>query len=128
MVDRKIFNQISRGIMAAEGVRSVYDSNLRSKPELPAVYDRVSVLNSALAAIAEQYQGAGGNRFSEALEKSSKYCTNYRNVKNHFRSIRSGNTDKNDIIKTLKVLSPIFGSRSGATIDKILLILELLDS
>lgn len=127
MIDRKMLNQISRGIQAAEHVRNVYDTSIRSSSNAVVVQDRVSLLAETLSAVAEYYPGPAGSRLTEALERSNKYCRNYRDVKNHFRSVKSGDADSRDIIKTLKVLSPVLGNRSSTLIDKVLLLIEALN-
>ncbi len=128
MIDKKFLDQVARGIQAAERVRYAYHSSLRAGSGVPGTYDKVTMLNNVLAAITDYCPAGSRTSISEALETSSRYCSNYRNVKNHFRSLQGSKPGGREVANTLKVLSPMLGSRSSSTVDKILLLMEILNS
>lgn len=126
-MDGKILNQVAKGIQAAERVRGALNAGEASRSRQLAGQERISMLTGTLSAVAEFYPGSSGRQFAEALEKSSIYCGQYRAAKNHFRGMRSGEKGSVDILQTIRVLAPILGSQRSATINKVLMLAEMLN-
>lgn len=119
---------ITKGLLTITKIREMLNSNLREEDGVAVKQDKLTVANETLQLIAEFLPAMRGGSFTDALQKSSNYSRAYREIKGHVRGTRNTKTDFSKVAKTMKVVAPILDNRQKIYFDKLIKIMDILDS
>lgn len=119
---------ITKGLIALEKVRGILGSNIREDGSAAVKQDKLAVANEILNMLPEFLPAMRGGTFTGALQKSSGYSRAYREIKGHVRDTRNKKTDFNKVAKAIKVVAPILDNRQKLYIEKLIKIIDILNS
>jgi hypothetical protein len=120
--------KITKGLQAAERIKQLFNSKLREDAESSVKPDSLSVLRDTLQTVMEFWPDIRGGSFNRALQQSNKYSSAYREIKSHLKTVRGKKPDMNHIMNTFKVILPVLDNRQKVPFDKIIKILQILNS
>lgn len=123
---------ITNGLLTLQKVRQLYRRQTRAEGEDSHEYvqpDRLSLMQEILSTVVNFIPQTRGASYSTAFNQGNRYSSAYRELKQHIRGLnRNREPDRNQILKTVKLLIPILDSRQRVTVDKILKIADILQS
>lgn len=122
---------ITNGLLALQRLKQLYSPPQRDEGEQNDSYlqpDRLILLQDTLKAIADFVPATRGGSFSEAFRLGSHYSTTYRGIKQHVRDMSGSSFNMTQILKTLKIIAPVFSSRQKVYMDKVIRIFDVLES
>lgn len=123
-----ILQQITNGLQAASKIKSVSRRSLSNDGGTTVMPGNVRRLNEMLQIIAEHSPDSHKMILGDTLQKSSQYYKVYRDLKQHFKSVRGQRMNMDILLKTLAAMRPSLSHDSKAMIDKIHKIYEILKS
>lgn len=96
---------------------------------------RREMLTEMLRVVSEHSPENHKRLMGDTLEKSRKYCDAYKCIKEHFRDVRKQSrsngslvVEKDNLLKTLRVMKPVLDTRRAEAIEKVMKIYEVLKS
>ncbi len=119
---------ITKGLVALEKVRGMLGSNIREDGSAAVKQDKLTAAHEILNMLPEFLPAMRGGAFTEALQKSSGYSRAYREIKGHVRETRNKKTDFSKVAKAIKVVAPILDNRQKLYIEKLIKIIDILNS
>lgn len=122
---------ITNGLLTLQRLKQLYSSTQRGEDGQNESYlqpDKLTLLQDTLSAIANLMPATRGGSFSEAFRLGSHYSSTYRGIKQHVRSLSGNSFDMTQILKTLKIIAPVFSSRQKVYMDKVIRIFDVLES
>ncbi|NLD45721.1 MAG: hypothetical protein GX660_00785 [Clostridiaceae bacterium] len=129
MNNYKKLDYITRGINAANGIRSIKNSTKTETRDTSDKPDTLSMLSQMLDVIAQYYPDDRNQELGDRLHKSTIYGETYRSLKQHVRTLKSSDRmERDDLIKTLKIIKPVVDTRKKQFIEKLVKIHEILNS
>lgn len=129
MNNYKKLDYITRGINAANSIRSIKNSAVTDTMERSEKPDTLSMLSQMLDVIAQYYPNDRDQTIGDRLHKSTIYGETYRSLKQHVRTLKSNNRiERDDLIKTLKIIKPVVNTKKKQFIEKLVKIHEILNS
>lgn len=122
---------ITNGLLALQRLKQLYSPPQRDEDGQDGSYlqpDRLTLLQDTLSAIANFMPATRGGSFSEAFRLGSHYSSTYKGIKQHVRNMNGSSFDLPQILKTLKIIAPVFSSRQKVHMDKVIRIIDILES
>jgi len=123
---------ITNGLLTLQKVRQLYQRQTRAEGEDTDDYvqpDRLSLMQEILSTVGNFIPQTRGASYSAAFSQGSRYSSTYRGLKQHIRGMnRNRQPDQDQILQTVKLLLPILDNRRKVTVDKILKIVDILQS
>lgn len=119
---------ITRGLLAIEKIREMLGSNLREEGGVAVKQDNLTTAYEILRLVSEFMPAMRGGSFAEALHRSNSYSRAYREIKGHIRDTRNMKTDFKKVAKAIKVVTPILDNRQKVYFDKLVKIIDILNS
>lgn len=122
---------ITNGLLTLQKVRQLYQRQTRAEGEDAYEYvqpDRLSLMQEILSTVTNLIPQTRGVSYSTAFSQGNRYSSAYRGLKQHIRGLNRNNPDQNQILKTVKLVLPILDNRQKVTLDKILKIVDILQT
>jgi hypothetical protein len=119
---------ITRGLLGVAKIREMLNSNLREENGITVKQDNLSAAYDILQLATEFLPAMRGGSFGEALQKSNSYSRAYREIKGHVRDTRNAKADIKKVAKAIKVVAPILDTRQKIYFDKLIKIVDILNS
>jgi hypothetical protein len=128
-MDNKLsLEKITKGLQTAERIKQLFNSKLREDSVSSVKPDSLSVLRDTLQTITEFWPDIRGGSFNRALQQSNKYSGAYREIKSHLKNVRGQKFDINQLMNTFKVIMPVLDNRQKVPFDKIMKIIQVLNT
>lgn len=131
MESRLSIENITNGLLTIQKLKQLYKPAIRQEDGNYASFvqpDRLSLLQDTLSVITNLLPETRGNSFSEAFRQGSHYSSAYRGMKQHVRDMGGNGIDSAQILKGLKLVVPVLGSKQRLYMDKIVKIFDILQS
>lgn len=119
---------ITRGLLGIAKIKEMLNSNLREDESVAVKQDNLTAAYEILQLVAEFLPAMRGGSFGEALQKSNGYSRAYREIKGHVRDTRNTKTDFKKVTKAIKVVAPILDNKQKIYFNKIIKIIDILNS
>lgn len=119
---------ITRGLLGVAKIKEMLNSNLREDEGIAVKQDNLTTVYDTIQLIAEFLPAMRGGSFGEALQKSHSYSKAYREIKGHVRNNRNTKTDFKKVSKAIKVVSPILDKKQKIYFDKLVKVIDILNS
>jgi len=122
---------ITNGLLTLQKIKRLYDPEARAESEEASgnVHpDKLTLAQEILSAITKFIPQTRGASYSTAFSQGQRYSSAYRELKHHIRSMSRSTPDHNQILQGLKLVTPILGNRQKLYVDKIVKIVEILQS
>ena len=121
-------DSITRGLLGVGKIREMLNSNLREEEGIAVKQDNLTAAYDTLQLVAEFLPAMRGGSFGEALQKSNSYSRAYREIKGHVRNTRNTKTDFKKVAKAIKLVAPILDNRQKVYFDKLIKMIDILNS
>ncbi len=131
MESRINLENITNGLLVLQRLKQLYAPPLRDEEGQNDTYlqpDRLTLLQDTLSAIANLMPPTRGSTFNEAFRLGSHYSSTYRGIKQHVSTMSGSAFDMPQLLKTLKIIAPVFSSRQKVYMDKVIRIVDVLES
>jgi hypothetical protein len=119
---------ITKGLLAIGKIKDMLESNLREDGDVAIKQDKLTAVQETLLLLGDFLPKMRSGSFSEALSKSSRYSRAYREIKGHIRNTRNTKTNFNKVAKAIKAVAPILDNRQKVYFDKLIKIMDILNS
>lgn len=126
---------ITNGLLTLQKVKQLYKPIQRDEEgKISEVLqlDKLALLQDALTVITDFLPSTRGGSFGEAFRLGSHYSSTYRGIKQHFRQMGNNGAGSGNgiaqLMKTLKVIAPVFNNREKVYMDKVIKIIDILGS
>lgn len=122
---------ITNGLVTLQKLKQLYSGEQRTGGEEDAAYikpDRLSLMQEIFTAVASFIPQTRGASYSAAFNQGNRYSSAYRELKRHIRSVDSRAPGHNQFLKTLKLIAPVLNNRQKVYMDKVLKIIDILNS
>lgn len=122
---------ITNGLLTLQKIKRLYHPEARTEGEEASENvhpDKLSLTQEILSAITNFIPQTRGASYSTAFSQGQRYSSAYRELKHHIRSMNRSTPDHTQIIEGLKLVTPILGNRQKLYVDKVVKIVEILQS
>jgi len=122
---------ITNGLLTIQKVKQLYSNSQRNAddgPEQTVLPDRLSLMREILTAISRFIPQTRDGTFSAAFEQGIRYSRAYRELKRHVGNMHRNSPAGDDVLKLLKLLTPVLNMRQRVYVDKAVNIIDILRS
>ena len=122
---------ITNGLLTIQKVKQLYSNSQRTSddgPEQTVLPDRLSLMREILTAISRFVPQTRDGTFSAAFEQGIRYSRAYRELKRHVGNMHRNSPGQDDVLKLLKLLTPVLNMRQRVYVDKAVNIIDILRS
>lgn len=122
---------VTNGLLTIQKLKQLYKPAKRQEDDedLSNVQlDRLFALQETLTAVSGFLPETRGTSFSEAFKQGNRYSSAYRGIKQQVRNMDGNRVDSAQILKSLKLVTPILSSRHRLYMDKVVKIFDILQS
>lgn len=131
-MDSKLnIESVTNGLLTFQRLKQLYQpAREGSEEKLPEriTPDKLSLLMDTLTAVSDLIPVTRGPSFGEAFRLGSHYSGQYREMKRHVAGMSGGNIDRTNILKGLKLITPMLGNKQKSYMNKIVKIFDILES
>lgn len=131
MERRLSIDNITNGLLTIQKLKQMYRPAKRQEDGEDSNYvspDKLTLLQDTLTAITDFLPETRGSSFSEAFRLGSHYSSAYRRIKQHVRDIDGNRLDTAQVLKGLKLVTPVLSNKQRLYMDKIVKIFDILQS
>ena len=122
---------ITNGLLTIQKVKQLYSNSQRNAddgPEQTVLPDRLSLMREILTTISRFIPQTRDGTFSAAFEQGIRYSRAYRELKRHVGNMHRNSPAGDDVLKLLKLLTPVLNMRQRVYVDKAVNIIDILRS
>lgn len=122
---------ITNGLLTIRKVKQLYSNSQRNAddgPEQTVLPDRLSLMREILTTISRFIPQTRDGTFSAAFEQGIRFSSAYRELKRHVGSMHRNRPEHEDVLKFLKLLTPVLDMRQKVYVDKAVNIIDILRS
>jgi hypothetical protein len=126
--DYKSLNMITNCFLAAEQIRKVNRQPLNEGEYRSVIPGNEDALYQILSIIANYSPEKYKKPLTETISKVDVYRKSYKGLKRNISTMRDQGFNRNQFIEILSLMQPVLDTRKQNMINKILKLIELLDS
>jgi len=131
MEKKLTIENITNGLLTFQKLKQLYNKDSRGEGTEASSYvgmDRLSLFKETLTAISDFVPPTRGSNFTEAFHQGTRYSTTYRSIKQQIRNINGRQIDSSHFLNIMKLVVPILTNKQRVYMDKVVKILDILQS
>ena len=124
-------DHITSSLLTLQKLKKLYSSTARQEDGIDAddiQLDKLSLFRDTLTAVAGFLPETRGSSVSEAFRQGSHYCGAYRSMKQQVREINGNRLDSAQVLKSLRLVTPVLSNKQRLYMDKVVRIFDILQS
>lgn len=122
---------ITNGLVTLQKIKQLYKPESRAEGTEVSGYiqpDRLSLIQEVLSTVTNFIPQARGTSYSIAFSQGNRYSSAYRDLKHQIKSMNRSSPNQTQILQTLKLAAPILDNKQKVYMDKIMKIVDILQS
>lgn len=122
---------ITNGLVTLQKVKQLYNPEYRKRSgnDTGIVQpDRLSLLVEILSTVTNFIPMTRGGSYRSAFYQGNRYSNAYRELKKHIRSKSRASQDPVQLLQSLKLVTPLLDNKEKVYMDKIVRIVDILQS
>ena len=122
---------LTNGLVTLQKIKQLYKPESRADGEEASEYiqpDRLSLIQEILSTVTNFIPQTRGTSYSIAFSQGNRYSSAYRDLKHQIKSMNRSTPNQNQILQTLKLAAPILDNKQKVYMDKVMKIVDILQS
>lgn len=122
---------ITNGLVTLQKIKQLYKPESRAEDIEASEYvqpDRLSLIQEILSTVTNLIPQTRGTSYSIAFSQGNRYSSAYRDIKHQIRNMNRSSPSQTQILQTLKLAAPILDNKQKLYIDKVMKIIDILQS